>query len=124
MADCFLAICDCNEMRPLLRQERARGDLTVEASRPASRNFRGTLGTTSLRGEAVTFDQITVALDQSFAALRAARVFPIANRARKIAGVEVAQAGVLADFDGAQQVFGIRIARDIVLHLVVAVKCG
>src|SRR5580658_179488 len=102
MADCFLAICDCNEMRPLLRQERARSDLTVEASRPASRNFRGTVGTTSLCGEAVIFDQITVALDQSFAALRTARVFPVADPTGKVAGVEVAQAGVLADFDGAQ----------------------
>ncbi len=43
--------------------------------------------------------------------MRAACVFPIADHAGKIAGVDVAQAGLVADFDGAQQVFGVGIAR-------------
>src|SRR5271167_1589862 len=124
MAECFLATCDCNETRPLLWQERVRGDLAVELCRPAAGNRRGTGWTTAVRGQAVIFDQVAAAPDQRLAALRAARVLPISDHAGKIASVDIAQARPLADLRGSQQVFGVRIARDIVLHFVVAVKCG
>jgi hypothetical protein len=97
-------------------------DLAVEAWGPAAGDCGGAVGATAVGGEAVIFDEIALALDQSLAALRTARVLPIADHARKIAGVDVAQAGLAADIDGAQEVVGGGVARDIVLHFVVAVK--
>ena len=70
------------------------------------------------------FDQVAVAFDQSFAAVRAARVFPLGDLAGEIAGIDVAEAGLAADFDGAEKVVRGGVARDIVLHFVVAVKGG
>ena len=115
---------DCNQKRALARQERTGGDLTFEAGRPATGNRGCTLGTMTVRCKPIVFDQVAVALDQSLVALRTARVFPLADHAGKIAGIDVAKSGLAADFDGAQQVFRIRVAGDIVLHLVVAVKGG
>ncbi len=92
---------DCNEKRVLARQERTGGDLRFEASGPAAGDCGRALGTAAIGGEPVVLDQIAVALDQSFAALWAARVFPWADHAGKIAGVDVAKPRVAADFDGA-----------------------
>jgi len=57
-------------------------------------------------------------------ALRAAGVFPGADPAGEIAGIDVAQAGGLADFGSLQQIFDVGIALAVSLHFVVAVKCG
>jgi len=111
-------------MRSLARRERVGGDLTFEARGPVTGDWRCTLGAVAVGSEAVVFDQVAVALDQSFIALRAARVFPLADHAGKVAGVDVAKAGLATDFDGAEQVFDVRVARDIVLHFVVAVEGG
>src|SRR4030081_3591291 len=99
-----------------------RGDLAVEVRGPAAGNLGGTLRTTALWSEAIVFDEIAVALDDCFATLRAARVFPVADHARQISGVDVAKSCLLADFDGAQQVGGASIPR--IGHFVVTMKCG
>src|SRR5580704_1813527 len=70
---------DCKQMRALARQERARGDLAFELSRPATGNGRGAVRAAAIGRQAIVPDQIAVALNQSFAALRTARVFPFRN---------------------------------------------
>src|SRR5580704_319890 len=117
-------LLDCKQKRTLPRQERTGGNLTLEAGGPAARDRGCAVGTGAVGSQAVLFYQVAAAFDQSCMALRAARVFPGADHAGKIASIDVAEARLAADFDGAQQVFGIRVARDIVLHFVVAVKGG
>jgi len=56
--------------------------------------------------------------------VRTASVFPGADLAGEIAGVDVAKAGLAADFDGAEKVVRGGVAGDIVLHFVIAVKGG
>ena len=51
-------------------------------------------------------------------------VFPAADLAGKVSGVDVAEAGLAADFDGLQKIFNVGVAGDIVLHFVIAVKGG
>src|SRR5580692_3402646 len=65
-----------------------------------------------------------MAFDQGFIAVWTACVFPFADPAWEIAGVNVAKSGLAADFDGPQQVFGICVAGYVVLHFVVAVEGG
>ena len=98
--------------------------MAFETRGPAAGDRGGTVRTVAIGGEAIILDQIAVALDQSFMALRAARVFPLADHAGKIAGVDVAEARLAADFDGLQQIFDSGVAGDIVLHFVIAVKGG
>ena len=86
-------------MRALARQERReRRSTAFEVSRPATGNCRGAVGTAAIGRQAVVLDQIAVALDHSFAALRTARVFPLLDHAGKISSVNVAKAGSAADF--------------------------
>src|SRR5580704_12082623 len=113
---------DCKQKRSLARQERMGGDLACEAGGPATGNWSGTLGTVAIRGEAVIFDQVAVALDQRLLALRTARVFPRADQTGKIASIDVAKTRLAADFAGSQQVFRVRVAG--IGHFVVAVKGG
>src|SRR5258707_5892459 len=98
------------------------GNLAFESRSPAAGNFGRAVGTAAILGEAIIFDQIAVALDQSFVALRAARVFPLANSSWEIAGVDISQPGFATDFDGTQEVIRARVAR--IGHLVIAVECG
>jgi hypothetical protein len=63
-----------------------------------------------------------VALDQNLPASDALCVFETLDHARQIAGIDVAQAGVAADFRGADQIFRLRV-RGIV-HFVVFVERG
>ena len=51
-------------------------------------------------------------------------VFPAADLAGKVSGVDVAEAGLAADFDGLQQICNVGVAGDIILHFVVAVEGG
>ena len=107
-----------------MRNERVRGDLAVEFGGPAAGDLCGAAWAAAFGSEAVVFDQVSVAADQSFIAMRAARVFAIADPAGQISGIDVAQAGFAADFGGAQQVFRRGVALAFALHFVVAVKCG
>src|SRR6266851_8970857 len=100
------------------------GDLTFEAGGPAAGDRGGTFGAAAVFGEAVVFDEVAVTLDYGVVAVRTARVFPFADHAGKISSVDVTKARLAADFDGAQQVVSGRVARDIVLHLIVAVEGG
>src|SRR5580658_1859214 len=87
---------DCNQKLALAWKERMGGDLTLEAGGPAAGDWGCAVG--------------------------ASRVFPFADHAGEIAGVDVAKSGLAADFDGAQQVFGVGVAR--IGHLIVAVEGG
>ena len=57
-------------------------------------------------------------------ALRAVRVFAFAYFAGEIAGVDVTESGVAADFGSLQQVFCVCVSRYVVLHFVIAVEGG
>ena len=76
-------IPDCKQ-KPLLRGKKGR-EVIWPSKRvgPAAGDCGGALGAVAVWGEAVVLDQIAVALDQSFVALRAARVFPFADLARE-----------------------------------------
>ena len=82
-----------------MRKERNGGDLPFEASRPTPRNLRCAAGATAFGSQTVILDQITVAFDQSLATLRTVSVFRMADHAREIARINVAQARLQADFD-------------------------
>src|SRR5258708_33007981 len=99
-----------------------RSDLPVEVGCPAAGNLGGAMGTTALGGKAIVLDQVAVPLDDRFATLWTTCVFPIADHARQISGVDVAKSRLPADFDGAQQIVGPRIPR--IGHFVVPMKCS
>src|ERR1700722_13834509 len=105
-----------------------RSNLAIELGRPAARDRGFAARASAFGSQAVLFDQVAAAADQRFAALQAARVFPLANAPRQVASVDVAQASFAANFRGAQQVFDVGIALTasliIALHFVIAVKCG
>src|ERR1700722_3048478 len=107
-------------MRAGAGQERMRSDLAVEFCGPAARNGTATIRTIALRGDAIVRNAIAAALDHCLGATGATRVFPLAYHAGKIAGIDVAQAGLAADLDGAEQVFGSRVAR--AGHFVIAME--
>ena len=73
-------------------------------------------------GEAIVFDEVAAALNESIATVVAARVFVFPDHARQIAGVNKAQSRLLPDFDGAQQVARLRVFG--IFHIVVFVKCS
>ncbi len=98
------------------------GDLAVEVGCPAAGNLGRTMRTPAFRGQTIIFDQVAAPLDDCFATLRASRVFPVADHARQIARVDVAQSSLPADFDRAQQIVRPRISR--IGHLVVPMKRG
>src|SRR5580698_11504456 len=100
---------DCNQKLALAWKERMGGDLTLEAGGPAAGDWGCAVGTVAVLGQAIVFDQVAVAFDQGFIAVGASRVFPFADHAGEIAGVDVAKSGLAADFDGAQQVFGVGV---------------
>ncbi len=116
--------CDCKQTCPSVRRERPGGDLTVELCGPPAGNLAGTTGAAAFGSQAVVLNEISVAADQRLTALRTTGVFPMADHAGKIAGIDVTQSGGKADFGGAQQIFGSGVAVTIPLHLVVGVKCG
>src|SRR5882762_4751910 len=99
-----------------------RSNLSVEVSGPAAWKLRRATWTSAIGSKPVVFNQVTVTLDQSLAALCAAGIFPLADFTGEISGVDVAQSRLLADFDGAQQIFGTGVAW--AGHLVVAVERG
>jgi hypothetical protein len=98
------------------------GDLAVESWRPATGNLVRAARAAAIGGQAIIFDEVAVAADERFGALRAARVFVIADSARKISCIDVAQACLVADFGGAQKIFCRRIALAVTLHFVVGVE--
>jgi len=98
------------------------GDLAFEAGGPAAGDCSCTLRAAAVLGKEIVLDQVAVALDQRFVTSWAARVFPLANHAGKVAGVDVAKAGLAADFDGAEQIFRVRVTR--AGHFVIAMKSG
>src|SRR5277367_2942438 len=106
----------------LARGEWAGGNLAFEFCRPAAGDFVLAFRAMAFGAQTVVLDQVAIALDQSVAAHGAASVFPRAYLAREIAGVDVAEAGLAADFSGMEQIFGTRISWTG--HLVVAVECG
>ena len=87
-----------------MRGERAVGDLAVEVRGPAARDLGGAARATAVGCEAVVLNEISVAADQSLAALRATRIFPRADPAGKIAGINVTQARRLTDVGGSARV--------------------
>ena len=87
-----------------MRRERAVGDLAVELGGPAAGNLVGTIWAAAFGCQAVVLDEISVAADQSLAALWTTRVFPLSDPAGKIAGIDVTQSCITADFGGAQQI--------------------
>src|SRR4029077_21081605 len=93
-------------------------------SGPAAGNLAGTAWALAVGGQAVVFDEISVAGDERFTALWAASVFPVADHAWKIAGVDVTQSGVLTDFRGPDEIFWRCVALAIILHFVVSVERG
>src|SRR5579871_148750 len=103
-------------------EERTIGELAVKLGGPAAGNLGGAARTGTLGGEAVILNEITVAADQRFPALRAARIFQRADHAGKIAGIDVAQSRGTSDLCGAEQIPGRSIA--LVIHLVIGMKCG
>src|SRR5271166_5946656 len=107
-----------------MRKERARGDLAVKLGAPATRNLVRASRTTAFGGQIVASYLIPVTANQSLVTLRTASVFPGSHHAGEIAGVDVTEPGLLADFGGAQQVFNCGVALIISLHFVVRVKCG
>src|SRR5580704_9373634 len=96
------------------------GNLTFEAGRPAAGNRGRTVRATPVGSKAVVHDHVTVAPDRSLPALRTARIFPLADRSRQIARINIAKSRLLADLDGPQKVFRPRVTR--VGHLVIAVE--
>lgn len=56
--------------------------------------------------------------------MRAMGVFPAADLAGEVSGVDVAEAGLAADLDGLKKIVWARVSCDIVLHFIVAVKSG
>lgn len=97
-------------------------NLAFEAWWPSAGNFGGAFRAAAFGGQAIVFYQVAVALYQSFVALRAAGIFPFADFAGKVSSVDVAEAGLAADFYGSEQIFRSGIAR--VGHLVVTVEGG
>ena len=84
----------------------------------------GAIGAATIGGQAVVFDEISVAGDEGFAALRAASIFPVTDHAGKIAGIDIAQSGGLTDFRSLEEIFGRGVALAIALHFVVCVERG
>ena len=76
--------------------------MAFEMSGPAAGDWGGTAGAAAFGSQAVVLNEISVAADQSLAALRAARVFPRSDSAGQISGVDVAQAGLAGDFGGTE----------------------
>lgn len=68
------------------------------------------------------FDEISVAGDERFAALRAAGVFPVADHAGKVAGIDVTQSCGLTDLRSLDEIVGRGVALAIALHFVVCVE--
>jgi len=101
-------------------KERARGNLAIEFRCPTTGNFVGATRAVAIRREAIILDQISVAADERFAALRTTGVFPLTDPAGQISGIDEAQAGLTTDFHGTEKVIGRGVAR--VVHFVVAVK--
>lgn len=99
-----------------------RRDLAFESPRPAARERTSAARASSVGGQAVVFDEVSVAANQRFIAVGAARVLPRADHTGKISRVDVSQACLAANFSSPQQIFGTRIALTFALHLVVGVK--
>ena len=85
-----------------MRKERAGGDLAVELRGPAAGDLAGAARAAAFRSQTVLFDVISVTPNQSFTALRAARVFPVPNHAGEVSDINVAKAGGLTDFGSLQ----------------------
>jgi len=68
----------------------------------------------------VTPDQITVAFNEKLLALRATRVLPVADHAWQVPGIDVTQAGLLADLCCPHQRLGTSVLW--IGHFVVFVK--
>ena len=56
--------------------------------------------------------------------MRAMGVFPAADLAGEVSGVDVAEAGLAADVRGLQEIFGGGVAGNVILHFVIAVEGG
>ena len=77
---------------------------------PEAGNHHAATGTCAAGGDFVFMDQVAAAHDQGFAAAGAARVFPFAHPAGRIAGIDEVQPGFGPNFHRAQQVVGFRRA--------------
>src|SRR5208282_841900 len=100
------------------------GDLAVELGRPAAGDLGVASGATAFGRQAVIFDVVAVAGDDGLVATRAARVFPRADLAGKVAGIDVTETGLAAELRTLQQVFDVGVALVFSLHFVVAVEGG
>src|SRR5688572_21576116 len=77
--------------------------------------------TISIRLHAVLLHEEAEPLDDRRVAVVTTRVFPLADLARQIAGIEVFQAGLLAELDDLHEIFDGRLTV-AVGHLVVRVE--
>src|SRR5829696_770139 len=73
-------------------EKRRRRDLTVELPAPPARDRGAAFRTAAFAGNAIAAHEVTRSLDQQRRALMAPRVLQIADAARHVAGVDVAQA--------------------------------
>src|SRR5260370_17249522 len=65
-------------------------------------------------------DEVSVTLDEKFPTVRATRVLPVADHAWQVPGIDVTQAGLLADLCCPQQRLGTSVLW--ISHFVVFVK--
>lgn len=88
-------------MRPSPWKKRTSANLSVKLARPASGDDSMTCGASAIRREFVIFDEVSVAADQRLAAIRARRIFQIADLPREIPGINVAQSNFASNGDRA-----------------------
>src|SRR6202171_169335 len=98
------------------------GTTSVDCSPPGSGDLLLTLEAGSAAGKPVVEDSVADPPDQGGLAAGAARVLVPAHPAGQVSGVDVLEAGLLANARSPQQGLGRGVVR--VLHLVVLVKAG
>src|SRR5262245_4968222 len=89
---------------------------------PPAGNSRGAFPAAAAGGHPVIRDAISRTANQEFMAARAPGVFEVSDFTGEIAGVNVAETNLFANFRRTDQGFRSGIIR--VSHLIVLVKCG
>src|ERR1700736_101626 len=96
------------------------GNLSVELRRPTARDRGLARGTAPIRSQGVLLDEVAAPPYHSVSAIVALGVFVISDHARQVPCVDEAQAGLLPEFDRAQQVFRTSVVG--IFHFVIFVE--
>lgn len=103
-----------------MRKERSAGNLTIKLRGPASGDLIRATRASALACQAVVLDEVAVAANQSFSAMRTVSVFATFDHPWKVSGIDVTEPSIAADFCGSLEISRSRVPS--LAHLVVGVE--